>query len=149
VFLLQLLHIYKVYRNKTRAKIVECYRRIPLLQGKYNSRSSAPSMTLAAFAAQRRLQPAGIPAVDRYLLQTPALSSKPTGRRCCCRSVGLSLRRTDGRTDTRPLHRPLSACYTGGLNNVGELISSNVSGNNWRLLMHISPHTSLFIIYLL
>ena len=147
MFLLQLLNIYKVYRNKTRAKIVECHRRIPVLQGKYNSRSSAPSMTLAAFAAKRRLQPAGIPAVDRYLLQTPALSSKPTGRRCCCRSMGLG--RTDGRTDTRPLHRPLSAYYTGGVNNVGELISSNLSANNWRLLMHTSPHTSLFIIYLL
>ena len=37
-------------------------------------------------------------AVDRYLLQTLALSSKPAGRRCCCRSM----RQTDRRTNTRP-----------------------------------------------
>ena len=30
----------------------------------------------------------------------PDLSSKPAGRRCCCRSTG----QTDGRTDTRPFY---------------------------------------------
>jgi len=44
-------------------------------------------------------------AIDRYLLYTPpALSSKPTGRRCCCRLVGQTDGRMDGRTDSRPLH---------------------------------------------
>ena len=41
-----------------------------------------------------------------------ALSSKPAARRCCCRSTG----QTDGRTDTRPLHRPCSAYYAGSVN---------------------------------
>jgi len=36
--------------------------------------------------------------IDWYPLQTLALSSKPTGRRCCCRSMG----QTDGQTDERP-----------------------------------------------
>ena len=34
-------------------------------------------------------------AIDRFLLPAPALSSKPAGRRCCCRSTG----QTDGWTD--------------------------------------------------
>ena len=38
-------------------------------------------------------------AVDQYLLQTRAPSSKPAGRRWCCRSM----RQTDVRTDTGPL----------------------------------------------
>jgi len=37
-------------------------------------------------------------AIDWYLLQTPALSSKPAGRSCCPSR--------DRQTDTRPLHRP-------------------------------------------
>jgi len=35
--------------------------------------------------------------VNRYVLQTPALNSKPAGSRCCCRSMG----QTYGRTDER------------------------------------------------
>jgi len=39
-------------------------------------------MTLPAFAAERRGACCTAPAaVDRYLLQTPALSNKPAGRR--------------------------------------------------------------------
>ena len=37
------------------------------------------------------------PAIDRYLLQAPALSSKPAACRCCCRSTG----QTDGQADWR------------------------------------------------
>ena len=41
---------------------------------------------------------AGVPAIDWYLLQTPALSSKLAGcRRCCCKSM----RQRDGRTPDR------------------------------------------------
>ena len=36
-------------------------------------------------------------AVAAVLLQTPALSSKPADRRCCCRSVGQTGGQTDGR----------------------------------------------------
>ena len=43
-------------------------------------------------------------ATDRYLLQAPALSSKPATRRCCRRST----EQIDGRTDTRPLRRTCS-----------------------------------------
>ena len=50
-------------------------------------------MTLPAFAAERRrLQHA----VRSY--RSPALSSKPGGRRFCFRSMG----QTDGRTDGHP-----------------------------------------------
>ena len=38
--------------------------------------------------------------IDQYLLPAPDLSSKPTGSRCCCRSMG----QTDRRTDTRPFY---------------------------------------------
>ena len=38
------------------------------------------------------------PAIDRYLLPAPELSSKPAARRCCCRSTGQTDRRVDGRT---------------------------------------------------
>ena len=63
-------------------------------------------------------------AVDRSLARR-ALSSKPAGRRCCCRSMG----QTDGRTDARPLHRP---CCAGSANNnrksstkYGEVLTSS------------------------
>jgi len=59
-------------------------------------RPSALDMTLPAFAAERRRR---VPAIDRYLLQAPALSSKPAARRCCSRSTG----RKDGRTDGHPI----------------------------------------------
>jgi len=44
-----------------------------------------------------------------------ALSSKPVGGRCCCRSMG----QTDRRTDARPFHRPCSAYYASSVNNWG------------------------------
>ena len=53
-------------------------------------------MTLPAFAAERVHCVLAV-AVDRYLLQAPALSSKPEARRCCCRSTG----QTNGRTPDR------------------------------------------------
>jgi len=70
---------------------------------------SGISMTVPAFAAEHRRAPAARCSY-RYLLQTPALSSKPAGRRCCCRSMG--------RTDVGPLHRPCSAYYAGSVNKV-------------------------------
>ena len=48
-----------------------------------------------------------------------AVSSKPAGRRCCCRSMGQTDRRTD-----RPLHRPCCACYAGSVNNVDRSVVS-------------------------
>jgi len=52
---------------------------------------------------------AAIAAIDRYLLPAPDLSSKPAGRRCCCRSMG----QTDGETDGRTFDRfmTLAAYY--------------------------------------
>ena len=66
-------------------------------------RTSALNMTLPACGA-------GVPAIDRYI--PPAFSSKLVGRRCCCRLT----EQTDGRTDTRPSHRPRTACSTGSVN---------------------------------
>ena len=60
-------------------------------------RTSVLNMTLPAAAARA---PA---AIDRYLLPATELSSP---RRCCCRSTGQT---TDGRADTRPLHRRCTA----------------------------------------
>ena len=51
-------------------------------------------MTLLAFAAERTRR---VPDINRYLLQTPGLSSKPAAHRRCCRSTG----QTDGRTHDR------------------------------------------------
>jgi len=59
--------------------------------------TSVLNMTLPAAAARA---PA---AIDRYLLPATELSSP---RRCCCRSTGQT---TDGRADTRPLHRRCTA----------------------------------------
>ena len=75
---------------------------------------SALNMTLSVFGAERRLGACSTApaAIDQYLLQIPALSSKPAGHRCCCRSTG----QTDTRTDDRPLHRPCSAHYAGSAN---------------------------------
>jgi len=69
----------------------------------------ALSRTLPAFAAERRLKAPA--AIDRYLLQTPALSSKPL-------LLSIDGRQTDGRMDARPLHRPCSAHYAGSISNV-------------------------------
>ena len=57
-------------------------------------RPSGLNMTLPAYAAERRR----LQLFDRYLLQAPALSSKPAARRRCCRSTGQTDGRTDGRT---------------------------------------------------
>jgi len=98
------------YRSSTRPDQLENRRRRPRPACRPNTvvnesvlRASSLNTTLPAFAAQRRRR---VPAVDRYLLQAPALSSKPAARRCCCRSTG----QTDGRTDSRPLHIPRVTC---------------------------------------
>jgi len=63
-------------------------------------RPSALDVTLPAFAAERRrLQ---LVRVARSYRPISPLSSKPAGRRCCYRSMG----QTNGRMDTRPLHKP-------------------------------------------
>jgi len=49
-------------------------------------------------------------AIGRYLLQTPALSSKPAGRRRRCGSMGQTW--TDGRSDARPLSLYRARRYT-------------------------------------
>jgi len=54
-----------------------------------------------------------------YATACRAPSSKPTARCCCCRSTG----QTDGRTDTRPLHRLCSAYCAGSGNNVNAIPS--------------------------
>ena len=63
-------------------------------------RLSTRSLLLSAGACSTMLA-----AIDRYLLQTPTLSSKSVGRRCCCGWMGQTDRRTDGRTDAQPLHK--------------------------------------------
>jgi len=47
-------------------------------------------------------------AIDRYLLQTPALSSKPARCCCYCRSKGQTDGWTDGRTDAETPDRYIS-----------------------------------------
>ena len=84
---------------------------------------SALNMTLPASAAEGERR---IPAIDRYLLQAPALSSKPAARRCCCQSTG----QRDGRTDTRPLHRSSTAYYTDSVNKPRNVRSILVTGVN-------------------
>ena len=59
---------------------------------------AALNMTLPALAAKHVCS---VPAIDQYLLQAPALSSKQATQCCCCRSIG----ETDGRSDIQPLHR--------------------------------------------
>jgi len=76
---------------------------------------SALNMTLPAFAA---LSADTEPAAGA-VLQAPALSSEPAGRRCCCRSMG----QTDGRADARPLHRPCSAYDAGSVNKATSVLS--------------------------
>jgi len=50
---------------------------------------------------------------NRSMFTAGAALSSAAARRCCCRSTGQ--RRTDGRTDTRPLHRPFSAYYASSV----------------------------------
>jgi len=73
---------------------------------------SAVNTTLPAFATERRattplLLGAGAGRCRSISPVRMALSSKPTARRCCCRSTG----QTDGRTDARPFHRPCAAYF--------------------------------------
>jgi len=63
--------------------------------------------TLPAFAAERRRLHHGARSGRSMSPARGALSSKPTGRRCFCRSIGQ--RRTDGRTDARSFNRPCTA----------------------------------------
>jgi len=72
-------------------------------------------MTLPAFAAERRRPQHDAHSHQAIFPACRALSSKPTGRRCCCRST----RQTDGhgRTDARSLHRPCSAYYESSVGN--------------------------------
>jgi len=83
-------------------------------------------MTLPAFAAERRRACSTAPQRARsYRSMSPAhraLSSRATGSRCCYRSMG----QTDGRTDSRPLHRPWSACCAGSVNSWRRLHSVNI-----------------------
>jgi len=67
---------------------------------------SALNKTLPAFAAERRRLWHSARGCRSISPVRRALSSKPTGRCCCCWSVG----QIDGRTDAKPLHRPFSAC---------------------------------------
>ena len=62
--------------------------------------TSARNVTMPAVAAERLQHGA-----RSYRSISPAcraLSSKPTGRRCCYRSMGQTDGRTDGRTEGRP-----------------------------------------------
>jgi len=54
-----------------------------------------------------------------YASACRAPSSKPAARCCCCRSTG----QTDGRTDTRPLHRLCSVYCAGSGKNVNAIPS--------------------------
>jgi len=70
---------------------------------------SAVNVTLPAFVAERRrLQSRSISPASG------ALSSKPAARRSGCRLMD---RRTDGRTDVRPFHKPRCACCAGIVSN--------------------------------
>jgi len=52
-------------------------------------------------------------AIDRYLLPAPDLCSKPADRRCCCRLMGQTDRRTDGRTVLWRFPRRLGVVVSG------------------------------------
>ena len=58
--------------------------------------SSAVSVTLPAFAAERWLLQHGACSARSIYPAHRAFSSKPAGRRCCCRSMGQTDRETDG-----------------------------------------------------
>jgi len=51
-------------------------------------------------------------AVDQYLLPAPDLSSKPAGRRCCCRSTGQTGGRAPHRYIDRASHTMQAASIT-------------------------------------
>ena len=65
------------------------------------------------FAAERRRLHHGARSYRSISRARRALSSKPAGRRCCCRSTG----QTGERMDARPLHRPCSAYGESSGNN--------------------------------
>ena len=77
-------------------------------------RCAAAPLLLSAPAAGTRRRCRSISPVCR------ALSSKPAGHRCCCRSMGHTYGgRTEGRVwrmDARPFYRPCSAYYAGSVN---------------------------------
>jgi len=78
----------------------------------------AVNMTLPAFAAERRccMAPA---AINRYLLPAGRSAANPSA---AAAAVDRQYRQTDGRTDTRPLHRPCSAHYAGSINKMDFLL---------------------------
>jgi len=68
-----------------------------------------------AFAAERRRLPQHCAHSCRSISPVcTALSSKPAGRRCCCRPTG----QTDRRTDARALHRPIQRQQVRQVNNL-------------------------------
>jgi len=73
---------------------------------------SADHVTLVAVAAERRPRRA---AIDRYLLFAGPTAANPLH----ATAAGELNRRTDGRTDTVPFHRPCSTHYAGCANNQG------------------------------
>ena len=77
---------------------------------------SALNVTLPAFAAERRrlhyCARSAPTAVDRYLLPAGRSAANPPA---AVAAVDRWDRRTDGETDTRPLHRPCCACCAGSV----------------------------------
>ena len=69
----------------------------------------AVNVTLPTFAAERRLQ--------AYQLSTDSLQTRAPSNKSATAVVDRWHRQTDRQTDTRPLHRPSSAYYTGSINN--------------------------------
>jgi len=79
-------------------------------------RHSAVSVTLPAFTVERHAPGLLLSAGACYQLISPAraaLSRKPAGGRCCCRSTGQTDVRSRRRTGTQELHEPCSAYYAG------------------------------------
>ena len=70
-----------------------------------------------------------------------ALSSKPAGRCCCCRSMGQTIRRTEGRPTVT---RTFSAYYTGSVKRCPEGSSMIVNECNHNIK---TVHTPLFSRY--
>jgi len=76
-----------------------------------------------------------------YVLPAPDLSSKPAGRRCCCRSLGRTLdrfitltayaHRVSNSQYNFVIIRPIISFYIASLERVGSP-RPNVSGQNWQ-----------------
>jgi len=69
--------------EKNRRNKAGTSRRPSIQPFRVDPRPSALNKTLPAFTAEPRVH--RVPAIDRYLLQAPALSSKPAALDCCCR----------------------------------------------------------------